>query len=165
MKFLFLILLFFSAPAFSQECQLLKEKDPITNEPKISTGFFNLQIAALSIDADSKNIDFFFTVDNRSKCFDYSSTVVLHFEGGKLKITLRNSGTVNCEGYFHFTFRNSSGTPSQLLNLSTKKVVLITFNGTNKAVTTITPTPQQQQLLMDLTTCMISESKSLLPSN
>ena len=162
MKLSFLVLLFFSVPAFSQDCNLQKDKDPITNLPKISTGFFNLQTATLSIDADSKNIDFFFTVDNSGKCFDYESSMVINFEGGRLKMTLRNSGTVNCEGYFHFTFRNGPSTPTQLMNLSTKKVVSMKFIGTNKTETSITLVPQQQQLLMDLTACMIKESKTLL---
>lgn len=162
MRMSFLILFFFSVPAFSQDCNLQKDKDPITNQPKISTGFFNLQTATLSIDADSKNIDFFFTVDDSGKCFDYESTVLINFEGGRLKMTLRNSGTVNCEGYFHCTFRNGPSTPTQLVNLSTKKVVSLKFIGTNKVETSITLVPQQQQLLMDLTACMIKESKTLL---
>jgi hypothetical protein len=162
MRLSFLVLLFLSAPAFSQDCTLQKDKDPITNQPKISTGFFNLQTVTLSIDADSKNIDFFFTVDNSGKCFDYESSVLINFEGGRLKMTLRNSGTVNCEGYFHFTFRNGPSTPTQLVNLSTKKVVSMKFIGTNKAETSITLVPQQQQLLMNLTACMIKESKTLL---
>ncbi|MBS1622219.1 MAG: hypothetical protein JST10_14560 [Bacteroidetes bacterium] len=164
MKFILVSLILFSLPAYPQDCALLKEKDLVTNEPKISTGFFNLQVATLSIDADSKNIDFFFTVDNSGKCFDYASTVVINFEGGKLKFTLRNSGTVNCEGYFHFTFRNGPSTPSQLLNLSEKKVVSFKFIGTNKAETSFMLAPQQQQLLMDMTACIIKEAKSLLPN-
>ena len=162
MKLSFFVLIFFSFRSFSQDCNLQKEKDPITNEPKLSTGFFNLQTATLSIDAGSKNIDFFFTVDNNGKCFDYGSSVVINFEGGRLKMTLRNSGTVNCEGYFHFTFPNGHYTPAQLLNLSTKKVVSMKFTGTNKAETSITLVPQQQQLLMNLTACMIKASKTLL---
>ncbi|OQY96929.1 MAG: hypothetical protein B6D37_00070 [Sphingobacteriales bacterium UTBCD1] len=165
MRFLFLIVLFISFTAFSQDCKLQKDKDPITNVPKLSTGFFNLQIATLSIDADSKNIDFFFTVDNTGKCFDYNSLVVINFEGGKLRTTLKNSGTVNCEGYFHFTFRNGETTPSQLLNLSTKKVVSMKFSGTNNVMSTIMLNPEQQQLLMDLTACMINEAKTLLQNN
>lgn len=164
MKFILVSLILFSLPVYPQDCALLKEKDLVTNEPKISTGFFNLQVATLSIDADSKNIDFFFTVDNSGKCFDYASTVVINFEGGKLKFTLRNSGTVNCEGYFHFTFRNGPSTPSQLLNLSEKKVVSFKFIGTNKAETSFMLAPQQQQLLMDMTACIIKEAKSLLPN-
>lgn len=162
MKLLGLILLTFSYPAFSQDCTLQKESDPISNAPKITTGFFNLQTVTLSIDADSKNIDFFFTVDNNGKCFDYASTVIVNFEGGRLKMNLKNSGTVNCEGYFHFTFRNGPSTPTQLLNLATKKVVSLKFIGTNKAETSITLVPQQQQLLMDMTGCMIKESKTLI---
>ncbi|MCZ2459650.1 MAG: hypothetical protein LC128_08475 [Chitinophagales bacterium] len=164
-RILLLFAVIFSVPAFSQDCTLQKDNDPVTNVPRISTGFFNLQVATLSIDADSKNIDFFFTVDNTGKCFDYSSLVVINFEGGRLRTTLKNSGTVNCEGYFHFTFRNGQTTPTQLLNLSTKKVVSLKFSGTNNAVTNVILNPQQQQLLMDLTACMIKESKTLLPDN
>ncbi|HYM93577.1 MAG TPA: hypothetical protein VET23_05510 [Chitinophagaceae bacterium] len=165
MKIFFAALLFFSFPAFSQNCNLQKEKDPITNEPKISTGFFDLQGASVSIDADSKNIDFFFTLNNSGKCFDYESSVTVFFEGGHLKTTLRNSGTVNCEGYFHFTFRNTASSPAMLTNLSAKKVISLKFTGTNKTETTVTPTAEQQQTLMALTTCIINESKTLLPNN
>ncbi|MBS1920429.1 MAG: hypothetical protein JST17_09260 [Bacteroidetes bacterium] len=165
MKWPLWMILFFSFRALSQDCNLQKENDPITNAPKISTGFFNLQLTTLSIDADSKNVDFFFTVDNSGKCFDYASSVVINFEGGKLKYTMRNSGTVNCEGYFHFTFRNGATTPTQLLNLSEKKVVSLKFLGTNKDETTVTLVPQQQELLMKLTACIIAESKTLLPAN
>lgn len=165
MKSLCLGLLFFSAKCFSQDCDLQKEKDPVTNEPKISTGFFDLQNTSLSIDADSKNIDFFFTLNNTGKCFDYESSVQILFEGGRLKTTLKNSGTVNCEGYFHFSFRNVAGTPGMLTNLSTKKVISFKFSGTNKTETSITLTEEQQQKLMEITTCMINESKKLLPGN
>ena len=165
MKYCFFVLLFLSVKSFSQDCNLHQENDPITNAPKISTGFFELQGASLSIDADSKTIDFFFTLDNSGKCFDYESSVVITFEGGRLKSTLKNSGTVNCEGYFHFSFRNTQGTPAMLTNLSTKRIVNIKFSGTNKTETSIAPTDEQQQKLMDLVTCIINESKKLLPSN
>ena len=139
-----------------------KDKDPITNENKISTGFFALKGASLSIDADSKNIDFFFTLSGDGKCFDYESTVTAFFEGGRLKTNFRNSGTVNCEGYFHFTFRNGAGTPYTLVNLSSKKVITLKFSGTNKTETTLSLTPEQQQTLMNMTTCLVKEAKTLV---
>lgn len=158
--FLFLLLIPFCTTA--QDCNLQKDKDPITSENRISTGFIPLKNASLSIDADSKNVDFFFSLSGDGKCFDYESTVTAFFEGGKLKTNFRNSGTVNCEGYFHFTFRNGTGTPYTLVNLSSKKVITLKFAGTNKTETTLTLTADQQQLLMNLAACLVKEAKTLL---
>ncbi len=159
-SFLFLLLIPFFGSA--QDCNLQKDKDPITSENKISTGFFALKGASLSIDADSKNIDFFFTLSGDGKCFDYESTVTAFFEGGRLKTNFKNSGTVNCEGYFHFTFRNGAGTAYTLVNLSSKKVITLKFSGTNKTETTLSLTREQQQTLMNMTTCLVKEAKTLV---
>ena len=162
MRHIIAIALLLPLCTWAQDCKLSRETDPYTKETKISTGFITLQNASLSIDADSKEIDFFFTLNGEGKCFDYESSVMVIFEGGKLKTSFRNSGTVNCDGYFHFTFRNGTTTPSTLLNISTKKILSLKFTGTNKAETTLNLTGEQKQILMDLTACLVKEAKTLV---
>jgi hypothetical protein len=161
--FLLLLLL---APLFSeaQNCQLKKFKDQFSQEPKVSTGFMRFSSTSLSIDADAKEIDFLFSVANNgdSKCFDDNSTITFVYEGGKLKSNFKNTGTMNCEGLVHITFRNLATTPSNLQRLLTKKVQTISLKGSNESATTITLSPEQQQLFMDMATCLVQEAKTLI---
>jgi len=162
MKYLSLIICL--APLFvsAQECKLIKETDPYTKETRLSSGFLSLQInASLSIDADSKEIDFFFTVPG--ECYNDASTVFIFFEGSKIKTTYRNSGSMNCDGNFHFIFRNTETTASVLNKLATEKVSSFVFTGNDKKKpTTISLLPDHQTMLMDITSCMVKESKSLI---
>ncbi len=162
-KLLALVLLgpFFS---FAQDdCKLKKTKDQFSQEPKLSTGFVPFSAAALSIDADAKEIDFLFSITNKSeeKCFDDASTISFVFEG-KQKSNFRNTGTMNCQGLFHVTFKNLATTPSALQRLVTKKITAISLTGNNKTVTTVSLGPQQQQELMDLIACVVKEGKTLI---
>lgn len=149
--------------SFAQDCKLKKTKDQFSQEPKLSTGFVPFSNALLSIEADSKEIDFLFSVRDKSeeKCFDDLSTISFVFEG-KQKSNFRNTGTMNCEGLFHVTFKNLSTTPGALQRLVTKKITAISLTGNNKAVTTITLGPTQQQELMDLIACAVREGKTLI---
>ena len=149
--------------SFAQDCELKKTKDQFSQEPKLSTGFVPFSNALLSIEADSKEIDFLFSVRDKSeeKCFDDLSTISFVFEG-KQKSNFRNTGTMNCEGLFHVTFKNLSTTPGALQRLVTKKITAISLTGNNKAVTTITLGPTQQQELMDLIACAVREGKTLI---
>ena len=108
--------------SFAQDCKLKKTKDQFSQEPKLSTGFVPFSNALLSIEADSKEIDFLFSVRDKSeeKCFDDLSTISFVFEG-KQKSNFRNTGTMNCEGLFHVTFKNLPTTPGALQRLVTKK--------------------------------------------
>jgi hypothetical protein len=162
MKQLFFLTLLLPFYGFAQDCNLPIEKDKYSDEMKVSTGFIALQGTSLSIEANSKEIDFFFTLTSTGKCFDYESFVTIIFEGGRLKTNYKNTGTVNCEGYFHFTFRNGTSTPSTLLNISTKKILTMKFMGTNKTETNLNLTAEQQQTLMALAACVIKEAKTLL---
>lgn len=164
MKHLFAFFLFLPVFSFAQQCKINKTKDPFSQAPKLSTGFLPLSVGALSIDADAKEIDFFIALNNfgESKCFDNSSTASIQFDDDRSKLNYRNTGTMNCEGLFHFTFKNSTTTPSALQRLATKKIKTITLTGSNKTTTVITPTEQQKQILSDMVTCMIKESKTLL---
>ncbi len=130
MKHLFFI--FFLVPLLvrSQDCKLKKEVDDFTHEAKISTGFVpfnkNLNQVLISIDADSKEIQFFFAFKNagESKCFDDVSTAIILFEGSKLKSNFKNSGSMNCEGLFHITFRIQSPHPPLCKIYQQKRLVL-----------------------------------------
>src|SRR3954447_25239298 len=109
-KMIFAIALF-PFIALAQDCNIKKETDGFTREPRLSTGFIKLQSSTLSIDADKKEFDFFFTIEGSDKCFDDQSTVVVMFEGSKQRNTFRSTGSMNCEGLFHFTVRNGPETP------------------------------------------------------
>lgn len=150
--------------SFAQDdCNLKKTKDQFSQEPKLSTGFVPFSATSLSIDADAKEIDFLFSLTNSSqeKCFDDASTIVFVFEG-KQKASFRNTGTMNCQGLFHVTFKNATATPGPLQRLATKKVTAISLTGNNKMVTTISLGPQQQQQLMDMIACVVKEGKTLI---
>ena len=149
--------------ALSQDCDIKKETDQFTREPKLSTGFIPLKAASVSIDTDKKLFDFFFTVEGADKCFDDQSTVVVMFEGSKQKNNFRNSGSTNCEGLFHFTIRNGPETPFAVKRFSTLKVTQFIFTVNNSAKpVTITLTPEQQGLFMKAANCMATEAKTLV---
>jgi hypothetical protein len=141
MKYLLTILAVLPFFAFAQDCNIKKTKDQFSQEPKLTTGFVPFSSTTLSIDADAKEIDFLFSIINKSeeKCFDDASTISFVMEG-KQKANFRNTGTMNCEGLFHVTFKNLTTTP----------------------ITTITLGVQQQKELMDMIACMVKESKSLI---
>jgi hypothetical protein len=164
-KFLFIFLLL-PLYSISQDCKLKKDTDPFTHETKLSTGFvpFNtdkVQIS-LSIDATSTNIDFFFWIKEDGKCFDNNSAAVINYDGERLKSNFKNSGSMNCEGAFHISFRNVVNTPSNLNWIATKKIKSIRLTGNNNAVTEIELTDEQKQKLMQLADCVIKSSKSLI---
>src|SRR5687768_11882353 len=130
MKQLLACLLLLPAFSFAQDCNLKKTKDQFSQEPKLSTGFVPFSAISLSIDADSKEIDFLFSINNKSeeKCFDDASTISFVFDG-KQKANFRNTGTMNCQGLFHVTFKNVATTPSPLQRLSSKKITSIMLTG------------------------------------
>lgn len=152
--------------AVAQDCVVKKEKDQFSQEPKVSTGFVpykTLKRFQLSLDGTKKEIDFFFNLGGaEGQCFDDQSTAVVTFEGGRLKSTFKNTGSMNCEGLFHFTFKNMAVTPSILQRLATKKVVSIKLIGSNKSEIDLVFNEQQQEQLMQAVNCIITESKTLL---
>jgi len=166
MKKALTIIFFLPLFSLSQDCKLNKSTDNFTHEIRLSTGFMPLNIGfdrvLLSIDANSAEVDFFFSISGDSKCFDNSSTATVIFDGSKSKNNFKNTGTMNCEGLFHFTFRNLAGTPSTLQRFATLKVSSISFTGNNKKITIITLNEDQKVLLMNMAACLIKESKTLL---
>jgi hypothetical protein len=163
MRCIYLALLLFPVSlAAQQECKLKKTTDPYTKELKLSTGLISMKGAGLSIEADGKEIDFFFTMDGNEKCFNDASTATIFYEGTKLKANFRNNGSLNCDGFFHIIFRNLAGTNTLLQRLTTQKIISIQFTGTNKNLITITLSPEEQQKIMTLGQCLVTEAKTLI---
>lgn len=160
MKLIISMLLLLPLLAGAQECKLINEKDPYTKETKLSSGALTLQGATLTIDADKKEIDFFFEVNG--KCFNDMSTVFIFWENTRAKTTYRNAGSMNCDGYFHFKFRNGAATQTALNKMATQKVVHFIFKGNDDKEFTVGLSPTQQQTLMDIVACINKESKTLL---
>lgn len=146
----------------AQDCKLIKQQDPYTKLETISTGFIELGGGSLSIDASKPEIDLLFSVKGVNKCFSDQSSAAIFFVGSKAKQTQRNSGTMNCEGLFHFIFRNTATPASFLRKMSTQPIEKIVFTGNDNVQTTITLDPEQQQAVMQLTACMIKESPTLI---
>jgi hypothetical protein len=149
-------------PLFSKDCKLEKQADAYTKEVKLSTGFIRLDGGSLTIDADSKEITFLFTVSGTDKCYDNNSTAYIFFEGSKSKASNRNNGTMNCEGLFQFVFRNSASTTSLLQRMTTQKLNHISFTGNDKKETIISFGPEQQEIVMKLANCLVTEAKTLI---
>lgn len=169
MKKVLLAALFLPALSFAQDCKLNRSTDPYTKEVKLSTGFVPLTTGSdkvsLSVDIDSKEINFLFFFPNagESKCFDESSTATVIYEGERIRTNYKNTGAMNCEGYFQMSFRNVPVTPSALDKLSTKKLSTIRFVGNKKDTTSVVLNDEQKLRFMTLAGCAIKESKVLIP--
>jgi len=148
-------------------CQLKKTTDPFTHQTKISTGFIafpaNGVQVSISVDATSTDIDFFLWFNKDQKCFDEQSTVQITFEGDRYKLNLKNTGSMNCEGAFHFTFKNSVNTPPQLQRILDKKVTGFHITGPNKTITDVVFSPEQKAIFTRMASCLVRDSKTLLP--
>ena len=162
MKYILAIIFLVPIGLSAQDCKVRKTTDPYTKEAKMSTGVIPLQGASLSVDADGKEIDFFFSIDGKEKCFSDQSTAVIVYEGTRVKGNFRNGGPVNCDGIFHLIFRNQSTTPALLQRLITQKIISIQITGNNKSQTTISFSPEEQQILMTRSDCLIKEAKTLI---
>lgn len=148
--------------AQEQECKVKKTTDPYTKEVKISSGLIKLDGASLAIHADSKEVDFFFTMDGKEKCFNDGSAVVVTYEGNKQKANFRNTGSMNCEGFFHLIFKNTANTPTLLNRLITQKIISIQFTDTDKKPIILNLSPEQQQNIMSRGDCLVKEAKKLV---
>jgi hypothetical protein len=162
MKYQLIIFLLFPACLQAQECKVKRTTDPYTKEIQISTGFIQLDGASLSINADSKEIDFFFSMDGKEKCFSDASSAVVNYEGKKMKATFKSNGPVNCDGIFHIIFKNAAAEPALLQRLITQKITSIQFNGNNKLQITVTISEEQQHAIMTKADCLMKEAKTLI---
>ena len=168
MKLILITILLLPVFSFGQECSLIKSTDDFTNEKKILTGFVSFNEGKskfqLTINANNKEIDFFFSLANGAEgwCFDNSSTAIIQYAGTRLKSTNRNTGSMNCQGLFHFTFRNVATTPSALTRFSTHPIESFLFKGSGKEYE-FHLREEDREKMMKLVDCIIKESKTLLP--
>lgn len=161
-KILFVLL---AAPFFAnaQECKINRETDPFTKQIKLSTGFIFFDGGSATIDADAKEISILFSIEGADKCFDNTSTGFVFFEGVKSKLSVRNSGTMNCEGLFQLVFKNSPAisVPSMLQKFMNQQVNHIIFTGNNKKESTVNLSASEQKTLAAMTTCLVNEAKTI----
>jgi hypothetical protein len=160
MKYLFPLLLLLPFVSQAQECNIKTEKDQFTQQDRLTTGFLQLTNCRLSVTADTKELDFLFAV-SADKCFDDASTLTVAFDDGRTKANFRNSGSMNCEGLFHFILRNTAPSNSNLQRLETKKIKSFVLTNGN-VVTTILLNEEQQQRLQTAIGCISKEAKTLI---
>ncbi len=163
LSLLFLLPLFASA---QDTCHLKKSKDAFTKESRISTGFIpfisNGVQLHISMDATATEIDFFLWVKNDSKCFDSQSSAQINYEGDRLKANFKNTGSMNCEGAFHFTFKNAVNTPSNLKRFMDKRLASIKLTGSGNTVTEISFNEEQKQQFLRMVNCLVAEAKTII---
>ena len=166
MKNSLLVLLLFPLFSFAQDCKLKKTVDPFTHETKLSTGFQNFTgnglTISISADATPKEIDFFIWIKGDNKCFDAESVANVTFEGERSRTILRNAGSMNCDGAFHFVFKNTPTTASWLNRMTTKKIATIKLTGTDKKEMVISFSEEQKTLFQSMANCMATEGKTLI---
>ena len=161
MKYFLLFTLILPVTLFAQDCTLKKEKDQFSQQDRLTTGFMQFTNCRTSITADSKDIDFFFSMGG-DKCFDDASTLSVVFDDGHTKLNLRNTGSMNCEGLFHFTIRNTATPNYNLQRLASKKVKALMFTN-GKVVTSVLLNADQQQQLQTFANCMSKQANTLIP--
>jgi hypothetical protein len=87
---------------------------------------------------------------------------MIYFEGGKQKLSLRNGGTMNCEGLFHFIFRNGPTVNYQLKKMATMPISHMVFADRNEKTIPVTLSSQQQEKLRNALRCFTEEAPKLL---
>lgn len=145
-----------------KDCKLLRESDPFTKETRLSTGFIKLEGGSVTIDADSKEIDIMFSIPGAEKCYDNNSNGALFFENVKTKMNIRNGGTMNCEGLFHFVYKNTNTPNTILQKLISQKIDRISFIGNNKKESLVSFTPENREKFIYLAGCLVAEAKKLI---
>ncbi len=160
MKSLLLAILCLPIAAAAQDCKVITETDPYTKETKFSSGFMKLQGGSVNIEANSREIDFFFVIPG--KCFTDGTTGLVYFEGTKSRATIRNTGTMNCEGNYHFTFRNSAATNNTLKKMGTMKISQFVFKGSDDKDVVVELLPDQQEAIMKAADCVTTTAKTLI---
>lgn len=145
----------------AQECNLLRETDPYTKLTRISSGFLELTGASVTVDADKKEIDILFSLKT-DRCFDDACAATIYFADSKLKVNLRNAGTMNCEGLFHFIFKNGTTVNYQLKKLTTMKISQIIFTDRNDKEIPVVLTPEMQDTFQRAVQCVSNEALKLL---
>src|SRR5437773_12555303 len=102
MKYILVALFLFPLTTVAQDsCNIRKTQDTYTKQIKLSTEFIDMGAAKVSIEATKTDIDLLFSLGS-GICFDDQSTAAAFYIGTKVKTSLKNSGTMNCDGLFHF---------------------------------------------------------------
>lgn len=166
MKNCLLLLFLFPLASFAQDsCGLKKTKDPFTNVTKLSTGFKKFDggglAVSISADATPTEIDFFIWLKDDSKCFDLESTAQVVWEGERSKATFRNTGSMNCDGAFHFNFKNTATPNSWLRKMISKKIATIKLLGNGGKETIITLDEEQKILFQKMVSCIVAQGLPL----
>lgn len=164
MKKLLILLVIIPGLANSQDCDLRNEKDRFNQDPRLTTGFVSLGAGndkfLLSISADKKEVDYFIVLDNSTSCFnDYSRVMITYTT--KQRSNIKNGGTTNCKGYFHFIFPNQANLNGNLTNLGQKKIATIQFTDTGDNKKILTLRPEDQDAIINLTNCVLAELEKL----
>jgi hypothetical protein len=146
---------------FAQDCKVLREEDLFTRQVRLSSGFFELTGASVTADADKKEIDLLFSFKT-NRCFDDGCTATVYFAGTKSKLLLRNGGTMNCEGLFHFIFRNGPTVNYQLKKMATTPVSQIVFTDRDQKLIPVNLDEAQQRAFMKALQCVTDEAVKLL---
>lgn len=164
MKYLSFLFIFFPYFINAQHCTLKNEKDRYNQDPRLTTGFISLGAGhdkfLLSISADKKEVDYFFALDNSTMCFNDYSRVIITYDN-KQRGNLKNSGTTNCKGYFHFIFPNQENLNANLTNLSQKKIATLQFTDNNNNKKILTLRPEDQDAIIKYTNCVLAELEKL----
>ncbi len=147
--------------AAAQDCNVIRETDLFTKETRLSSGFIDLSGASVTIDADKKEVDILFSFKT-NRCFDDGCTATIYFAGTKSKLLLRNAGTMNCEGLYHFIFRNAVTVNYQLKKLATAKVSHIVFTDRDQKMVPINLDEPMQLKFMQAVGCVTKEAVKLL---
>ena len=79
-----------------------------------------------------------------------------------MKSNFRNGGTMNCNGLFHLTFRNTNPAQSNLQNLASRKISAIRIKDNTNKETGIEFNEEQQAMLTQQINCVMQEAKKLL---
>lgn len=156
-----LFCLFVVGVAHAQECKLIREQDLYTKQLHISSGFIDLNGASVTVDADKKEIDILFSFKT-NRCFDDQCTATIYFAGTKSKLLLRNAGTMNCEGLYHFIFRNGTTINYQLKKLATMPISQLVFTDRDQKQIPVLVDEKMQLLFMKAVQCVSEEAVKLL---
>jgi hypothetical protein len=165
MKRVLFFIFFFVAVLFSataQDCALIKNEDPYTRSITYSTGYNKWPGGSVVLDASKAEIDWMIELGVGNICVDDEATIQVFFEGSKLRLMFRNSGTMNCEGLLHVLFKNSTTTNYQLNKLATLPIQRILITTSAKKEFSIEPDADQRAVWMRSATCLIDRGKQLL---
>jgi hypothetical protein len=154
-----------SVAALAQDCSIKRKVDPFSKETRLSSGFipltFDKGTLSLTIEADSKEIRFLFSLKDGS-CFDDQSMAQISFDGSKTKSSQHNGSSMNCDGIFTIIYRNSTTTPSALEKMTKQQISSIQLVGTSKEKIDISLKPEEKATLMKKIECIVREAKTLI---